>query len=382
MSTQSQPPLIHPKTKINYINHIKVVLTVLVILHHTVIAYGAPGGWYYTQKTTLMGAIIPMTVFVSVNQAFFMGFFFFLSALFVPSSYDKKGPVKFVTDRLLRLGIPLVFYSFVLSPFLSFISYKWAEGHDVTYAQYLSGFDSWIDFGVLWFVAALLLFNLLYVFYRLMVGRIAFSVALPTVSRIITFAVSVGLISFAVRIIFPVGWVLKPLGFQLGHFAQYIALFVLGLVAARNKWLNNVKLKTGKTMRTVAICLIVFGFPLLFIVRKILNFPIEWYSGGIHWQQDAYAIWEQLVGFSIITALLCIGKHRWNNSSIFLSKLSRSAFAVYIFHPLLIVSLTVALSGWAVDPALKFLLVAPMAVTGSFLLGMILVKIPCVNKII
>jgi surface polysaccharide O-acyltransferase-like enzyme len=176
--------------------------------------------------------------------------------------------------------------------------------------------------------------------------------------------------------------VLKPLGFQLGHFAQYIALFVLGLIAARNKWLNNVKLKTGSTMRTVAICLIVFGFPLLFILRKILNFPIDWYSGGLHWQQAEYAIWEQLVGFSIITALLCIGKHRWNNSSIFLSKLSRSAFAVYIFHPLLIVSLTVALSGWAVDPALKFLLVAPMAVTGSFLLGMILVKIPGVNKII
>src|SRR5207244_877871 len=110
--------------------------------------------------------------------------------------------------------------------------------------------------------------------------------------------------------------VLKPLGFQLGHFMQYIALFILGLIAASSKWLNDVELRTGKRMRTIAICLVVIGFPLFFIARKALGFPIAWFSGGMHWQQAWYAIWEQAVGFSIITALLCIGKHRWNNASV------------------------------------------------------------------
>lgn len=383
MTTNSpQPALIQPKAKINYIDHLKVVLTMLVILHHTFIAYGAPGGWYYTQKTNLTGAIVPMTVLVAVNQAFFMGFFFFLSALFVPSSYDKKGPAKFVTDRLIRMGIPLVFYSFVLSPFLSFISYKWAYGNSATYFQYLSGFHSWVDFGVLWFVAALLIFTLLYVLYRVIVGKLEKVVALPDVTTILIFALIIGLISFGVRIIFPIGWVLKPLGFQLGHFPQYISLFILGLIASRNKWLNDASLKTGTRMRTIAICVIVVGFLLLFIMRKILNFPVTWYSGGAHWQQAFYAIWEQLVGFTIITALLCIGKYRWNKPSVFLGKLSRSTFAVYIFHPLVIISLTVAASGLAIEPALKLLFIAPLAVAISFLLGLILVKIPGINKII
>jgi surface polysaccharide O-acyltransferase-like enzyme len=377
-----QPALIQPKAKINYIDHLKVVLTMLVILHHTFIAYGAPGGWYYTQKTSLTGAIIPMTVFVAVNQAFFMGFFFFLSALFVPSSYDKKGPVKFITDRLIRLGIPLMFYSFVLSPFLSFISYKWAYGNSATYLQYLGGFHPWIDFGVLWFVAALLIFTLLYALYRITVNGLTKVVKLPTITVILIFAVIIGLISFAVRIVFPIGWVLKPLGFQLGHFPQYIALFILGLIVSRSKWLNDADLKAGTRMRTIAICIIVVGFLLLFIMRKVLDFPIAWYSGGAHWQQAFYAVWEQLVGFSIITALLCIGKHKWNKPSVFLSKLSRSTFAVYIFHPLVVISLTVAASGLAIEPALKLLFVAPLAVVISFLLGLTLVKIPGINKII
>ena len=111
MSTQTAPALIPTKPKIVYIDHLKVILTVLVILHHTFITYGAPGGWYYFQKTTSEAAKVPMTLFVAVNQSFFMGLFFFLSAYFIRPSYEKKGAAKFVKDRLIRLGIPFVFYS-------------------------------------------------------------------------------------------------------------------------------------------------------------------------------------------------------------------------------------------------------------------------------
>jgi peptidoglycan/LPS O-acetylase OafA/YrhL len=80
-----KPAIVTTPGKIVYIDHLKVVLTVLVVMHHAFITYGAPGGWYYAQKTTLTGALVPMTAFVAVNQAFFMGFFFFLSALFIPT---------------------------------------------------------------------------------------------------------------------------------------------------------------------------------------------------------------------------------------------------------------------------------------------------------
>ena len=71
--------------------------------------------------------------------------------------------VRFVKDRLIRLGIPLVFYSFILSPVLIYLVYYFGEGHRISFIQFLSGFHDWIDFGVLWFVAALLLFTLVYV---------------------------------------------------------------------------------------------------------------------------------------------------------------------------------------------------------------------------
>lgn len=45
---------VQPKEKIVYIDHLKVVLTVLVIMHHAFITYGAPGGWYWRPLAVFM----------------------------------------------------------------------------------------------------------------------------------------------------------------------------------------------------------------------------------------------------------------------------------------------------------------------------------------
>jgi surface polysaccharide O-acyltransferase-like enzyme len=368
--------------KIFYIDHLKVLLTILVILHHSFITYGASGGWYYTQKTTKMGALIPMTMFVAINQAFFMGFFFFLSAYFVGPSFNKKGAAKFVSDRLVRLGLPLVFYSFILSPLLSYLVYYFAEGNHITYLQYLGGFHPWIDFGVLWFVAALLLFTLIYVLWRLFIKNASSkNMSAPSTGKIILTAVVVGAVSFFVRTVFPTGWVLKPLGFQLAHFSQYISLFIFGLIAYKNNWRNVLSVKTGKQMLALVVLLILF-FPAFYVIKLKLNMPLDWYSGGWHWQSLLYAVWEQVIGFSIITTLLCYGKRVWNKSSALLNKLSRYTFAVYIFHPLVLISLSLAVRNWAIEPALKLLVVGPLAVVGSFLLASVIVLIPGVKKVI
>jgi surface polysaccharide O-acyltransferase-like enzyme len=371
-----------PKSKIVYIDRLKVILTSLVVLHHSFITYGATGGWYYVQKTTLAGALAPMIMFVSVNQSFFMGLFFFLSAYFIGPSYDKKGPAKFTADRLMRLGLPLVFYSFIFGPVLNYLVYYFGKGHHITFIQFLSGYDDWIDFGVLWFVAALLLFTMVYVLVRIIFKHLPSKpIAAPNVLRIVLFAAGVGVVSFLVRLAFPVGWVLHPVGFQPGHFSQYIALFILGLVASKNNWLNTISDKTGKALGRYALRLLLF-FLVFFVIEKTVKMDGSWWSGGLHWQAFLYAVWEQVVGFSIIVGLLIRGRMLWNEPSVRISKLSRLTFAVYIFHPLVLISLALLVSAWNIEPALKLLFVAPLAVIGSFLLASVIVMIPGVKKII
>jgi surface polysaccharide O-acyltransferase-like enzyme len=368
--------------KLLYIDNIKIMLTLLVVLHHACITYGGSGGWYLKEATHEMGALIPMTLFVSLNQSYFMGFFFLLAAYFTYSSYHRKGPEQFITDRLVRLGIPLLFYSFVLSPFLSFMVYHWGKGHTISYIEYLHVFDGWIDFGVLWFVAALLFFTLVYVLCAGVTRKwVQKPRAAPGTGTILFAAVILGLITFLIRIVFPVGWVLKPLGFQLGHFPQYISLFVAGLLASKNNWFDQLPLRMGKQMLGVALSGLLF-FPVFYLLRIKLDLPMEWYSGGFNLLSLLYSVWEQCIGFSIITAFLCFGKQYWNGTTPLISRLSRSAFAVYIFHPLVLIALSIAFLNWTVDPALKLLFVAPLSVLGSFLFGLLILFIPGTKRVV
>ncbi|HMH20471.1 MAG TPA: acyltransferase [Puia sp.] len=375
-----------PKNKIFYIDNLKVLMTILVILHHTVITYGGPGSWYYMQKTTQMAALIPMTMFVSTNQSFFMGFFFFLSALFLEPSYNKKGPAHFFADRLKRFGIPLIFYSLVISPILIYLSEVVGRDKQLSFFSYMSGFHHWIDFGVLWFVAALLVFTLIYMLVRALLPAptpTAFPPSRPPSDpALLFFAILLGVISFFVRLVFPVGWTLSPLGFQLGHFTQYIALFGAGIFASRYKWLDNNDPRKGRPWAIAAVLLVLLGFPGIYMVKVVTNCPIPWFSGGLHGQSLLYALWEQLTGMAIIIALTGWAKARWNRQSPLLKEMSRAAFGIYIIHPFFVISFALLLRNWAVDPVGKLPFVAVASVIASFAVAAGLARLPGLKKIL
>lgn len=109
-------------SRVGYLDNIRIFLTGLVVLHHFAITYGAPGWWFYVEQPVdgLTGAVL--FPFVAINQAYFMGFFFLLSAYLLPGSLKRKGRTQFLSDRMVRLGLPLVVYFFVLNPLVFAIS--------------------------------------------------------------------------------------------------------------------------------------------------------------------------------------------------------------------------------------------------------------------
>ncbi|GAB3762414.1 acyltransferase family protein [Spirosoma pomorum] len=369
-----------PSQKIYYLDLIKLLLTGLVVLHHTMIAYGAPGGWYFRQPVDNQLIRLVMTVFVATNQSFFMGMFFMLSAYFVGPSYDRKGAVTFVVDRLKRLGIPLLIYSFVLATILNFLVYRYGKGNDVTFWQFVNGYDGWISPGVMWFVEALLLFTLMYVAMR-QVFTLRFRLQCPGTGTILLSALALGLISFLVRIVFPLGWVWEPFGFQLAHFPQYVALFGVGILAQQNNWFDQLSRAQGRFFSRLALTLAFLVFPLLLVVAVTVKLTPASVSDGWSVQSLIYSIWEQLTGISIIVALLYIAKQRWNYTSTRLDKGSRYAFGVYVFHPLVVILLTLLLTDLPLDPLVKLIIAIPLALVGSFVLAALIVRIPGAKQI-
>jgi glucans biosynthesis protein C len=364
-----------------YIDNIRIWMTVLVILHHAAVTYGAPGSWYYSEKGDSLLVGLVLTVFVATNQAFFMGFFFFLSSFFIPASYEKKGSSKFILDRLKRLGIPLIFYTLILGPATIYIAIRYGEDMQLSFSDYYFNKKDWIGFGVLWFTAALLLFT--FVYWLIPKDKSGSEpLAFPKNRVIFLFAILLGIVSFLVRIFFPIGWTLDPLGFQLGHFTQYIALFVIGIVAFQNKWLQAITYETGMFWLKVAAITLFIGFPGIYSLKFITNSPIEVFQGGFTIYSLLVSLWEQLMGISIILAFLGIARVKATEQGALGKEMSRSAYAAYIIHPLILVLISVLLQDIQMHLLLKFVIVGCTAVITTFALSYILVRLPLVKEVV
>jgi glucan biosynthesis protein C len=112
-----------PTSRLFFIDNLRTGLITIVVLHHVALVYGAGHPFYYVEPPlTDPLAFLVLLVFILVNQSWFMGAFFLISGYFTPGSFDRKGLGSFIKDRLLRLGIPLILFYFVLSP-LSSIGY-------------------------------------------------------------------------------------------------------------------------------------------------------------------------------------------------------------------------------------------------------------------
>lgn len=62
------------KQRLDYLDNLRTSLTMLVVIFHTAIAYGASGSWIFVDVDTaeLTVSSIILTLFTAVCQAFFM----------------------------------------------------------------------------------------------------------------------------------------------------------------------------------------------------------------------------------------------------------------------------------------------------------------------
>ena len=378
----------HSPPKLLYIENIRIILTILVIIVHVACTYGGPGGWSYIERGAGIGTILPLTIINATSQSFFMGMFFFIAAYFTHLSFQKKGFLKFTKERLIRLGIPLLITIFFVSVLTSYLA--WPARYP-KYADF-SFHDIWstgkaFGVGVMWFVVALFYFTILYIiaYYLIPALRTKSKKKLPAIRSfyILLTAILVGIVTFLVRMNYPLfkGTGSEWMPFNLGHFPQYIFLFILGVIAARYNSDFFISFKRAKRWAWLVLALMLVAFPIIFFLGEAHTNGIKAFTGRGTWQSLAFAIWEQLIGFAIMVSLLGILKAKWNKQCIIARNLSKSAYAVYVLHPPVLVGISVLFINWKADLLLKFLAITPLAIIGSFGIALLVKHAPLLKRI-
>jgi fucose 4-O-acetylase-like acetyltransferase len=379
-------------TRLQYVDNLRVGLITLVIAGHMAITYGAPiGDWYYHEQGQVSAAFaVITTILLGIGASFLLGLFYMIAAYFTPRAYDRKGASPFIVDRLTRLGIPLVFYALVINPLAIYLVER-HKGYSGSILQYVpSHLPDLIkaSVGPLWFVEALLAFSIVFALARL-VARRGTAVApgrpaapLPGNPAIALFALGLGLATFVVRIWTPVGLWWEPVHQEPAHFPQYIAFFVVGILAYRSNWFAGLSAAQARPWRWVALAGVLF-LPVLAVAAGALTGTMDTAAaGGLTTLSLAYSLWEGFMGVAMVITVLVLFRDRFDHQSRLVARMSAASYAVYVLHPLVIVPLALALSGIRLDLSLKYLLVAPLAVVLCFLLGYYVRKLPSIGSIL
>jgi glucan biosynthesis protein C len=376
------------RARLAFVDNLRLGLVVLVMVHHLAVTYGGEGSWYLYEGGADMITTVALTLFVAVNQAFFIGFYFAIAGYFTPGALEAKGSRRFVRDRLLRLGVPLVVWLVVIDPLLAYGVAVTVWGVEGPLWEYLGAYwrgYAGLNTGPLWFVEALLLFSLVYVLIQRPVrpaGALGQSdSAVPGDGAIALAALAVGLVTFGVRIWLPVGWTFAPLNFQLPHFPQYMAMFALGVVASRRGWLAGLSDARGRRWGRVVAVLLVLA-PILFVAGDALDGNTDPFRGGLHWQAVTYAVWEQFLCVGLVISLLVWFRRRFDRQGRWARALSANAYAVYVIHAPVLVFVTIGLREVQAHALLKLALAALVCVPACFLAAGALRRLPAVRRVL
>ena len=377
------------KQRFLYVDNMRIMLITMVIGVHLSITYGGGGSWYYkeVQRPDVLSFMV-LTMHNCIVQSFSMGLFFFVSGYFTAGSYDRKGPRKFLTDRLIRLGIPLLLYDWLINPLACLpILLIQASSSAKTVGDKTAGYYSsfHIGTGPLWFVETVLIFSLIYMVWR----KVASQVPVPespvdgkiTHRQLLTLAVILCAVSFLVRTWWPIGWGFEPMNLQLPFFPQYIAAFFLGTAAVRRGWFSGIGDDLGRVWLRIGLILIVV-LAGMFLAMGAMKMEPDQFRGGWTWQSAFYSFWEQFSGVALSVGLLVWFRRKLNRQNPLAKAASDGSYAAYVIHAPVIILVAVLLRNLPVYPLLKFVLLMSICVPLTFALAHGIRKLPLARNIL
>lgn len=349
-----------------YLDALRVAVIVWVVLHHAAQPYGPTGGdWPIADPGNLewLGPLYPL------GASFGLGLLFLLAGYFVPRSYDRKGAGRFLRERWLRIGLPLVVFVMVVHlPVVYLIESPRQPLGEFVRSLYDSG---WLNVYLhLWFMGHLLLYSAGYVIWRTFVDRrreLASRVwALPNHVTIVSFVFALALITWLVRGWYAIDeWV--PLFFVVAaepaHLPQYVSLFAIGVIAYRGDWLRRLSTRTGVIWLSVGVAASIGFYCVLFLN---LAWAEGWSAGGFTWRSLLFSTWEALICAGMCVGLIVAFRNVLPRTNPILKALGAASYAAYILHVTFVVGFQAGLEEVDASASVKFGIVAVAGLLLSF----------------
>jgi len=372
------------KKRVLFFDQIKALMIALVIAVHVPMAFSV--SW--------MGVRIPMEgvsdplfntayrFFVYICQTFFMYMLFLISGYFVPPSVHKKSVVRYLQDRLLRIGVPFLVGLLLINNGSMLLG-------RLSPASPLAGL-SWNEMpfnrvAVLWFLVLLFIFDLLYCSWVALRGdrfSVDTSVPVPQLRSWLISAFLLAILEVAMLTRTELWGALlnsplDGLGVQGRHLFTYSFMFFLGCKASSHHWLERLNshlvVRWFRFSIASALCLLT----ILLVVT--INGSLSTEAGKLAYLA---AFFYTFIGWGVIGYLLLWFQRNEDRCGSWLAIAGVDSYGAYVLHPLVLVLVLEAIGFIGLNHWLIAVAATVLGIVISFGIVHQLRRIPSVARII
>ncbi len=363
------------------IDYLRSFVNMSVVAHHAALAYTTFSRFdpaHYLESSAPVVDTVRFSlldILVGWNDIFFMSLMFFISGLFVAPSIARKGPGRFLADRLKRLGIPFIGAAVLVSPIAFYPS--WLLSDHTGRSGFLDSFFAggcW-NSGPLWFIWVLIAFCLVVAAaFRIFPGlmkKLSWTAGSPAgltavfLAATLTTAVPAKLLPWPDSI-----GLIGPLG--LAHPSRGLLYFIWFLLGVALGGADMGRSLSRENLRPWPLWLAIGASGYL------VNGLSEMYSTAM----SPYASNVlQITSFALCCvftnlAALGIARRFFRAARSVFDNLSDNAYGIYIFHYAFVTWAQYMLVGQPLPALVKFLISFLIGLAGSWALTALLSRTP------
>ncbi|HLZ02369.1 MAG TPA: acyltransferase [Bradyrhizobium sp.] len=380
-------------TRIIALDRARSFITLLVLLHHSVVNYTYFGSG---DKARWLG----FDLIVLFNDSFFMACMFLISGLFVHQSLMRRGTADYVANRAWRLGVPYLLSIFVLMPlayYPTFLRYHLPGTTDFNFFHFLwrvFTIGPWPS-GPSWFIWVLLAFDIVAALLWAALpeaikglGRLIYALRYRPGFAFLAFLTFSTIVYLPSRIwIGDAAWFEPrgyPLPIQTSRIFLYSGYFLVGVGIGAMDLRSGVFAENGelaarwKIWLAVALMFYCGILALVYIKHNFLPDP----NSQPPWFRAAYGL-----AFALFSGAMAFAEPgfflRYAKAPLrLLDAMRPSAYGIFLIHYIFIIWLQYAVYDPPLSPFLKFAIVFTGTLAGSWATVIGLRKIPFVARMI
>ena len=371
----------------------RTFITLLVVIHHSVVNFTYFGNG---DRMRWLG----FDLVVLFNDSFFMAFMFLISGLFVHESLTRRGAAEYLRRRAWRLGVPLLISIFVLIPiayYASFLRYHLPGTTDFNFFHFWwhsITIGPWPS-GQSWFLWVLLVLDIIAAAIWSMapkiltaLGRLIGTLRDRPMTAFVAFQI-LSIVSYLpMHLAFGDGAWFEPghypFPIQTSRILLYPAYFFTGVGIGAVSLRAGILAENGEIAKRwpfwLAFAVLFYG-TILLLVYAHHNWIANFASPALWWKVAyglAFASYSAAMAFTVPATSLRLA----HSSLKLLDAMQPSAYGIYLLHYMFIIWLQYIVYDPPWPAFVKFAIVFTGTLGGSWVLTVLLRKIPVVARMI